>query len=252
MRINRLAVALSIFVSSIVGHAQAPDAIKVNNLAAAISHAEGFGIRGTIPSRYHNPGDLRALPESAPFAGQLRIGKGGHIVFRDDEAGVAALRDCIRKMIDGRSSHFHPNMTLNEVARVYAENWRPWVRIVSTELGVSPTTTLRAYFQAGASPMAVSFARQFAANPKPSPAVASFRPQPVPDPLPPPVALSFRPLAAANAAPLPPVVSVPEPGRVLEAVLDVPVDVPPLVEDEIAQHHRFQLFRQARYRMDRQ
>jgi hypothetical protein len=37
-------------------------------------------------------------------------------------------------------------MTLNQVARGYAQNWRPWVAIVSKELGVSPSTTLKAYF----------------------------------------------------------------------------------------------------------
>jgi hypothetical protein len=204
MRINHLAVALLIVVSSIVGHAQSPDTGKVNDLATAISHAEGFGIRGTIPSRYHNPGDLKARPDSVPLAGQVRIGKAGAIVFKDDEAGKAALRDYIHKMIDGRSGHFHSNMTLNQVARVYAENWRPWVKIVSTELGVPPSTTLRAYFHNGAVPSAAS----------------------------------FRPLSAANPTPLPPVVSFPESRNVLDAVLDIPVDVPPLVEEDVPQYHK--------------
>jgi hypothetical protein len=237
MRINNLAVALPIVVSSIVGHAQGPDTSKVNNLATAISHAEGFGIRGTIPSRYHNPGDLRAHPDSAPFSGQVGIGKAGHIVFKDDEAGKAALKDCIRKMVDGRSSYFHANMTLAEVARIYAENWRPWVRIVSTELGVPSTTTLRAYFRDGAGP---------------APLAVSFHPQPAANPAPLPPVLSFRPLCVASAAPLPPVVSLPESGRVLDALLDVPVDVPPLVEDDAPQHHKFQRLLPVRYHMDRQ
>ncbi len=169
MRINHLAVALLIVVSSIKGHAQAPDIAKVNDLATAISHAEGFGIRGTIPSRYHNPGDLRTRPESPPLAGQVRIGKAGHIVFKDDEAGKAALRQCILQMMDGRSRHFHSDMTLNQVARVYAENWRPWVKAVSRELGVPPTTTLRAYFHNGAVLSAVSYRPAPAAKPTPPP-----------------------------------------------------------------------------------
>lgn len=203
MRNNHLAVALLILVSSIVGHAQGLDIRKVNALATAISHAEGFGIRGSLPSRYHNPGDLKASSASVQLAGQVRIGKAGHIVFKDDEAGKAALRDCIIQMIDGRSGHFHPNMTLNQVARVYAENWRPWVKIVSTELGVPPTTTLRAYFHNGA--------------------VAS--------------AVSFPPLSAANPTPLPPALTFPESRYALDAVLDIPVHVPPLVQD-VPQHRK--------------
>jgi len=224
MRINHLAVALLIVASSIVGQAQGLDAGKVNDLATAISHAEGFGRRGTIPSRYHNPGDLKASPDSLPLAGQVRIGKAGHIVFKDDEAGKAALRDHILQMMDGRSGYFHPNMTLNQVARRYAQNWRPWVRIVSKELGVPPTTTLRAYFHNGAEPLAVSFRPLSAANPAPPPPVPS--------------AVSFRPLPAANPTPLPPVVSFPEPRSVLDAVLDIPVNVPPLVEEDAPQHNK--------------
>jgi len=224
MRINHLAVALLIVASSIAGHAQGPDPAKVNDLATAISHAEGFGRRGTIPSRYHNPGDLKASPDSRPLTGQVRIGKAGHIVFKDDEAGKAALRDHILQMMDGRSGYFHPNMTLNQVARRYAQNWRPWVRIVSKELGVPSTTTLRAYFHDGAVPSEVSYCPSSAANPTPLP------------PAPVAVRLSFRPLPAAKPRPLPPAVSFSEPPSVLAAVLDIPVRVPPLVEEDAPQH----------------
>ncbi len=232
MRINHLAVALLIVLSSIAGHAQGPDPAKVNDLATAISHAEGFGRRGTIPSRYHNPGDLRTRPDSPPLAGQVRIGKAGHIVFKDDEAGKAALRQCILQMIDGRSRHFHSDMTLNQVARVYAENWRPWVSAVSKELGVPPTTTLRAYFHTGAVLSA-----------------ASYRPLPAAKPTPPPpappvlleVSLSYRPLPAASPAPVPPEVSFARPRGVLDAVLNIPVNVPPLVEQDARQHGKLRV-----------
>jgi hypothetical protein len=218
MRINHLAVAVLIFALSMAGQAQSPDGQKVNALAAAISHAEGFGVRGAIPSRYHNPGDLKANRSSDPWPGQVRIGTAGHIVFRDDESGKAALRDCIIKMVDGRSVYFNPNMTLNQVARRYAQNWSPWVKIVSKDLGVPPTTTLRAYFETKEK-----------------------------DDSPP--ALGFRPLPTANPVPTPPVVTVAQP-HVLDAVLDIPVDVPPLVEEDAPQHHKVPLLRQARYQKD--
>ncbi len=208
MRINHLAVALLIGASPVRGPAQVPDTGKVNDLATAISHAEGFGKRRALPSRYHNPGDLKTRRGCAPLAGQVRVGKAGHIVFKDDEAGKAALRDYVSKMMDGRSGHFHPDMTFNQIARRYAQNWRPWVRIVSRELGVPPNTTLRAYFHADEVP----------------------------------VELSFRPLPAPNPAPLAPALSVAEPRSTLNAVLDIPVRVPPLVEEDVPQGRKWRLF----------
>jgi len=224
MRLKRLAVALLILLTSTAGLAQGPDADKVDDLATAISHAEGFGKRGTIPSRYHNPGDLRARPESPPITGQVRIGKAGHIVFKDDEAGKAALRSCIVQMVDGRSRHFRADMTLAQVARVYAENWRPWVKIVSRELGVPPTTTLRAYFDIGPALTAVRYVRPL--------------PQNDPSPMPPAVYAkeTFHPLPVADRTPPPPVITFSEPPSTLKALVDVPVNVPPLVED--APQHR--------------
>lgn len=212
---------------------------RINDFATAISHAEGFGIRGTIPNRYHNPGDLRARPESPPLAGQVRIGKAGHIVFKDDEAGKAALKNCILQMVDGRSRYFRSDMTLNQVARVYAENWRPWVKIVSQELGVPPTTTLRAYFHADLMPAAVRFRPLPAADPTPMPPAVYM-------------AAKLRPLPAVEPTVPPPAVSFASPHGVLDAVLDIPVDVPPLVE-AVPQHHRFEkLLHPVRYYMDKQ
>jgi len=217
-------------LGSIMGHAQAPDTDKVNDLATAISHAEGFGKRHTIPSRYHNPGDLKAFSNSTQLPGQVRVGKAGHIVFRDDEAGKAALRDYILRMMDGRSAHFRPDLTLNQVARRYAQNWRPWVKVVSRELGVPPNTTLRAYFNMNDAAV--------------KPAVKPLLRPPVEAALP-PEPLSFRPLPAANPKPLPPAVSFSESRRILDAVLDLPVNVPPLVEEDAAQHRRLRLFHRA-------
>jgi hypothetical protein len=216
-----------------MGHAEAPDPDKVNDLATAISRAEGFGKRHTIPTRYHNPGDLKGSRSSTPLEGQVRIGKAGHIVFKDDEAGKAALRDYIVRMMDGRSAHFNPNLTLKQVARRYAENWRPWVKVVSSDLGVSPNTTLRAYFNMN--DPTVKAPVKPAVKP---PIEAALTPEP----------LSFRPLAAAAANPKPlppPAVSFPESRRTLDAVLDFPVRVPPLVEEDVAQHHRLRLFHRA-------
>lgn len=131
-----------LFISPLIARGQDVDCHKLQALTVAISHAEGFGIRRAIPTRYHNPGDLKSRRDLAKLPGQKRLGKGDHVVFTSDAAGWAALQDYIRKMVDGRSRRFRPNMTIKQVACVYAGNWRPWVKIVTTELGVTPTTTL--------------------------------------------------------------------------------------------------------------
>jgi hypothetical protein len=142
MKIRKLGLVCLLLLGAA---ATAQGGTKVDALAVAISHAEGFGRRGKIPTKYHNPGDLKAR-YGVTLQGQRRVGKGGHIVFWADVDGWAALRDQIAKMMDGRSEYYNPDMTLTQVARVYATRWRPWVKTVSRELGVSPQVTLRQYF----------------------------------------------------------------------------------------------------------
>jgi len=169
-------LAAFLFAFSLAGHAMPAPPDKVDSLADAISHAEGFGKRHAIPTRYHNPGDLKALRRSKRLDGQVGIGKGGHIIFKSDAAGRAALREYIARMLDGRSRHFNPSMTLSQVAREYAQNWRPWVKIVSNELGVPPSITLRAYFREDAvEPPAIGDVVPAASFPQ----VATFFPAPV-------------------------------------------------------------------------
>jgi hypothetical protein len=115
---------------------------KLDKLAVAISHAEGFGVRHVIPTRYHNPGDLKSRRGLTKLPGQKSLGKGDHIIFANDAAGWAALKDYLSKMVDGRSRRYRPSMTLTQVAKTYAGRWRPWAASVSKELGVSPTATI--------------------------------------------------------------------------------------------------------------
>lgn len=127
---------------------------RVEGLAKAIAHAEGFYQRGTIPARYHNPGDIKAVP-GVKYPGQVRIGKGQHIVFRTDADGWAALRHQIDVILRGQSAHYTLDMTLNQVSRRYAANWRNWARYVGHVLGVPPSTTLRDYLCGGEIPTAI-------------------------------------------------------------------------------------------------
>ena len=142
MKAKLLLVAVTALAATLAG-AQTADKQKVDSFATAVAQAEGFGLRRAIPTRYHNPGDLKSRPGLTKLPGQKGLGKGGHIVFRSDADGWDALHDLISKMVDGRSRHFNPDMTIVQVAKVYAANWRPWVKIVCKELGVPPSTRLR-------------------------------------------------------------------------------------------------------------
>jgi hypothetical protein len=139
----KLLLALGLSLLPAIGQSQTLDAQKLDSFAAAVAHAEGFGVRHAIPTRYHNPGDLKSARIYHPLPGQKTLGKGGHIVFKSDAAGWAALKDYLSKMVDGRSRRFNPDMTLAQASRVYAGNWRPWLGMVTKELSVPASVRLR-------------------------------------------------------------------------------------------------------------
>ena len=145
MRKLLLTIAFALLFSS-AGWAQV-DAQKLDKLCHAIAHAEGFGRKGAIPTRYHNAGDLKSRPGIKPLPGQVSIGKGGHLVFRTDEDGWNALRAYIIDIAEGRRKHYAASMTLDATSRVYAQRWQPWLRIVTKELGVSGATPINIYLK---------------------------------------------------------------------------------------------------------
>jgi hypothetical protein len=128
----------------LVGTCWAQDKVVV--FADAVAHAEGFYRKGSIPNRFHNPGDLKARP-GEKYPGQVRIGKGGHVIFRSDAAGWAALYHQIDKALAGESHFYRQDMTISAVAKRYAANYRLWARNVSRALGVAPSTTLEEFFE---------------------------------------------------------------------------------------------------------
>jgi hypothetical protein len=113
---------------------------RVQTLAKAIAKAEGCYVKGTIPNRYHNCGDLKAV-RGYRFPGQVGVGKGGHVRFKNDAAGWAALTHQIDKIIAG-DSRYTVNMNLKEISKKYAGNWRVWSKNVAHSLGVTPSTDL--------------------------------------------------------------------------------------------------------------
>jgi hypothetical protein len=121
---------------------------RVKALAQAIAKAEGFGIRGALPTRYHNPGDLKT-PTGTRYPGQVRLGKAGHTVFSNDAAGWAALEAQIVRILQGNSRFYTLHTTINQMSRRYAANWRPWANQVTKLLHVPGTTTLEQWLTGG-------------------------------------------------------------------------------------------------------
>ena len=138
-----ITIAMSIPVWAGAYPVQMPDppSSRVERFAHAIARAEGFYRRGTIPNRYHNCGDLKAV-RGFTYPGQVGIGKGRHVIFANDTAGWNALYHQIGKMVSGESRHYSLSMTINQIARFYAGNWRQWAKNVSHNLGVPSTATL--------------------------------------------------------------------------------------------------------------
>ena len=118
---------------------------KIDLFAHAIARAEGFGVPKAIPTTCHNPGDVKVV-RGWQYPGQVGVCKGGHVRFRNDTYGWAALRHQVEKMTDGTSRVYRPSMTFREVARLYAGNSKPWVRIITTMLEVTPDESICFYF----------------------------------------------------------------------------------------------------------
>jgi len=118
---------------------------KVKELAHAIAMAEGYFIRGTIPNRYHNPGDITSSSRHA-YPGQVGLSKRGYVIFKNSDYGWQALYDQIQRVIDGTSTRYTQSMTFRQIAKVYAED-RQWAKKVCSILGITPQTTFEEYFE---------------------------------------------------------------------------------------------------------
>jgi hypothetical protein len=130
----------AIFFLVNTGHCQD---IQVHQFARAVARAEGFYVPRSIPNRLHNPGDL--MTHKIVYPGQVGVYH-NYAVFRTDTAGWSALENQIRKVIEGTSSFYRQDMTMLQIARVYATNWQNWSKIVCKILQVSPRLTFAEYF----------------------------------------------------------------------------------------------------------
>ena len=112
----------------------------VDRLAQAIAKAEGFYMHGSIPNRCNNPGDLKVVKDYR-YPGEIGVCKGGHAKFRTQADGWKALEHQLNKIMDG-TSRYTVNMSLQEIGKKYAQNYRVWAKNVAHNLGVEPTAYL--------------------------------------------------------------------------------------------------------------
>jgi hypothetical protein len=139
------ALLISLFLSA-ASHGQvlSMDEQKLDDFAHAVASAEGFGVRHTIPTRFHNPGDIRSRA-GHHYAGQVGLDKHGYVIFKSDAQGFEALKAQLQLMASGQSQHYGSDITISRMAKVYSGGSRAWAKIVSKQLGVLASTTLREY-----------------------------------------------------------------------------------------------------------
>src|SRR5208282_2218712 len=113
-------------------------------LARAIAKAEGYGVRSAVPTRYNNPGDIRAMP-GTHYPGQIGLSAQRYVIFRTKADGWAALYALVDKILSNQSAHYNTSMTFRQLARRYATS-PTWVKNVTHNLGTTPSTTIAEYF----------------------------------------------------------------------------------------------------------
>jgi len=146
--IRTILLTTSLLTATLFSFAQSQD--KVEAFAHAIARTEGYYVKGTIPNRLSNPGDLTVMIHGEKYPGQVGTYKRGGLIyvkFRNSAAGYAALYHQIDKMLIGESKFYKQEMTLLQVGKLYAVNSRLWAKNLSRNLGVSPNTTLEEYFE---------------------------------------------------------------------------------------------------------
>lgn len=111
-------------------------------LAHAIAMTEGAYIPGTIPNRYHNPGDLKIMRNGQKYPGQVGVGKADHVIFKNKQAGWNALLHQIDKIIDGTSEYYTTDMTVKQMGKKYAQRSHMWSNNLAKHLGVTSQTTI--------------------------------------------------------------------------------------------------------------
>jgi hypothetical protein len=111
---------------------------QLQPLTTAIAQAEsGGGIAG-VAATANNPGNL--------FIGDQGYGtaSNGETIFGSMSDGWAALENQVQGMLNGSSSIYNPNMSIQDAASLYTggDNPTAWANNVATGLGTTPSSSL--------------------------------------------------------------------------------------------------------------
>lgn len=118
------------------------------DLAKAIAHAEGFGVQDAVPTRAHNPGDIKIIG----WTGE-KLGLEGITVFPTDEDGWEALYKQLERIRLEHSHIYSLNMTFTEFAYHWTDTqMSSWLmnvlgKLQSIGYNVNNFTTLDSFFQ---------------------------------------------------------------------------------------------------------
>jgi hypothetical protein len=125
----------------------------VQRFCDAIESAEGFfqkriGGAQDLPQRCNNPGDLTDDGDvGLGTARSTGIGAADITIYPTLAEGQAALQKKIRRALNGASSVYTLDMTIEQFGVKYARDWH-WGMNVAERLDVSPQTTLADLVQA--------------------------------------------------------------------------------------------------------
>lgn len=109
-------------------------------IASAIATEEGFWTLNSLPSRNHNPGDLRGAPW---LPAPVSMNK-GFVLFKSDPEGVAGLYHQI-------ALNIARGFTLRKLIEVWAppseNNTSDYLENVQRKVGVNPDVPLMNYLE---------------------------------------------------------------------------------------------------------
>lgn len=111
----------------------------LSSLSSAIANAEGYGVSGAIPTIANNPGNIALGDLGGGTLGQ------NISIYPDSTSGWNALNNQLQMIMNGQSSVYNPNMTLQQMGQKWAGGGtgsQNWVQNVANYLGVDPNSTI--------------------------------------------------------------------------------------------------------------
>jgi hypothetical protein len=108
----------------------------------AIAKAEGFGPPQNLATRCNNPGNLTDDGDvGCGTALSTGIGATHITIYPTLVDGMAALNKKVRRALEGRSTVYRPEMSIEEVGMIWSKD-ADWGINVGAALGVKPEKTL--------------------------------------------------------------------------------------------------------------